>query len=118
MVPEPVLSGIPQLTLFYDRIREDHYITTTHISLYMSLFEHWHRQGFINPVTFNRQEIMACAKISGLATYHRCIKDLANFGYIQYLPSFNHLVSTRAYLLFPDDLPLVDSRRKPGERIE
>jgi hypothetical protein len=32
---------------------------------------------------------MEAAKIIGLATYHRCTKELHTYGYISYLPSYN-----------------------------
>ncbi len=41
---------------------------------------------------------MEVAKISGLATYHKCIKDLHDYGYIQYEPSYNPAVSSQVYL--------------------
>jgi len=39
------------------------------------------------------------AKISGLATYHKCMGDLNEFGYIEYKRSFNPAVSSLVYLL-------------------
>ena len=33
--------------------------------------------------------MMKLSKIAALGTYHKCIKDLQDFGYIEYLPSFN-----------------------------
>jgi hypothetical protein len=42
---------------------------------------------------------METAKISGIATFHKCIKDLDELGYISYLPSRNPAVNSRVYLL-------------------
>lgn len=42
---------------------------------------------------------MRGAKIFGLATYHKCIKDLNDFGYISYQPSYNPRVGSRVYLV-------------------
>lgn len=42
---------------------------------------------------------MESAKINGLATYHKAIKDLSHFGYIRYIPSYNPAKENRAYLL-------------------
>ena len=42
---------------------------------------------------------MEVAKISGLATYHKCMKDLVEFGYIQYDPSYNPAVNSQVRLL-------------------
>jgi hypothetical protein len=91
--------SIPQLTHFYVAIKEDNRISATHISLYMALFIRWQDTGFEGPVCFRRTEVMEAAKINGIATYHKCIKDLADFGYIRYMPSYNPAISNRAYLL-------------------
>lgn len=79
---------VPQLTNFFQAIKEDNRIATSHISLYMALFQLWNESDFNSPVSFTRQELMELAKINGIATYHKCIKDLNNFGYIKYTPSY------------------------------
>lgn len=37
----------------------------------------------------SREEIMKSSKISSIATYHKCIKELERLGYLEYNPSFN-----------------------------
>jgi hypothetical protein len=93
------MEEIKQLMSFFEAIREDNRIGTSHISLYMALFQLYNINRFENPILINRSVVMETAKINGLATYHRCIKDLAQFGYIKYLPSFNPGISTRVFLL-------------------
>jgi hypothetical protein len=88
-----------RLTEFFNAIKEDNRITTGHISLYMALFESWNRNDFKNPVFITRKQVMETAKISGIATFHKCIKDLDELGYISYLPSRNPAVNSRVYLL-------------------
>lgn len=78
---------LPQLTEFYARIADDARINTSHISLFMALFQHWHENGFLNPIQITRDKIMPPAKIGAISTYHRCIKDLHELGYIRYCPS-------------------------------
>ncbi len=90
---------IPQLEKFYRLIEEDSRISATHISLYMALFHLWSELDFAGPVRFTRRRVMSIAKISGLATYHKCIKDLVRFGYLQYIPSHDPGVGSQAYLL-------------------
>ncbi len=90
---------IPQLSRFYQVIQEDNRISCTHISLYMAMFKIWSEMEFSGPVRFTRQQVMGIAKISGLATYHKCIKDLVAFGYIQYLPSYHPGVGSMVHLL-------------------
>jgi hypothetical protein len=94
-----IVGEVKELTSFFSAIREDHRIGTSHISLYMALFQLYNLNQFQNPVEITRSAVMEVAKISGLATYHKCIKDLADFGYIQYQPSYNPAISSQVVLL-------------------
>jgi hypothetical protein len=78
---------------FIKKTRDDPRITAVHVSLYVALLyllnDHAHLlQAF-------SYEVMPVCKISGSATYHRCIRDLDEFGYINYFPSFNHFKRSR-----------------------
>ena len=94
------MNEVKELTSFYSAIREDNRIGATHISLYMALFQFYNLNGFKNPIHITRIRVMETAKISGLATYHKCIKDLVEYGYIKYRPSFNPAIGTQIYLVF------------------
>jgi replication initiation and membrane attachment protein DnaB len=93
------MEQVKELTSFYSAIKSDPRIGTTHISLYMALFQFYNLNRLTNPILITRTAVMEVAKISGLATYHKCIKDLADFGYIQYQPSYNPAISSQVYLL-------------------
>ena len=93
------MSEVKELTRFYSAIREDNRIGATHISVYMALFQFYNLNKFENPILITRKAVMETAKINGLATYHKCIKDLDEFGYINYRPSFNPGIGTRVVLL-------------------
>ena len=41
---------------------------------------------------------MLMAKISSRATYHKCLNDLVDFGYVKYIPTFNPSEKNRAFL--------------------
>ena len=88
---------VAKLTEFYSHIAEDNRINTRHISLYMALFECWNRNNFENPLKIRRDLIMPIAKISGIATYHKCIKELHEYGYIRYFPSFHPGIPSSVY---------------------
>lgn len=83
------MNYIRHLTGFYDKIQQDNRLNPTHISLYLALFQFWNINHFQNPISISRNEMMRLSKISALGTYHKCIKELQNFGYIEYIPSFN-----------------------------
>lgn len=82
------MKHIKQLTRFYDVIRDDPRIAPTHISLYMALFQLYISNGFRDSVSINRKDVMATAKITGKATFHKCIRDLHDFEFIRYYPSY------------------------------
>ena len=87
--PSTKMNYIRHLTGFYDKIQQDERLNQTHISLYLALFQFWNINHFQNPISISRNEMMRLSKISALGTYHKCIKELQNFGYIEYIPSFN-----------------------------
>ncbi|KAA9038688.1 hypothetical protein FW778_14165 [Ginsengibacter hankyongi] len=93
------MEQVRALTGFYEAIKDDNRIGPTHISLYMALFQLYNLNRCCNPINITRAVVMETAKISGLATYHKCIKDLHEFGYIQYMPSFNPAICSRVFLL-------------------
>ena len=84
---------------FFRAIREDNRIGTSHISLYVALVELWGRKNFEEPLSITRQQVMETSKISGLATYHKCIRDLSAYGYLRYEPSYNPSIQSK--VLFP-----------------
>jgi hypothetical protein len=82
------MNYITHLTGFFERISIDERLNPTHISLYMALFQMWNMNRFTNPISISRSEIMRLSKIYSNATYHKCIRELHEFEYIQYLPSY------------------------------
>ena len=83
------MNYIKHLTGFFDRIIPDHNLNPTHVSLYIALFQFWNINRFINPISITRDEVMRICKISSKATYHKCMSDLNDKGYIKYEPSYN-----------------------------
>lgn len=83
------MNYIRHLTGFYDKIQQDERLNPTHISLYIALFQFWNLNHFQNPISISRNEMMRLSKIAAFGTYHKCIKELQTFGYIEYIPSFN-----------------------------
>lgn len=73
------------------KISEDGRLNATHVSLYISLFTLWNQNRFENPISINRQEVMKMSKIGSKNTYHKCLRELSEFQYFEYLPSNNPL---------------------------
>ena len=84
---------------FMEMIREDARINTAHISLYSALVHYCRKKQYQHPVTVFSHEIMPLCKISGTATYHRSIRELHEYGYIRYVPSYNHFLGSLIYFV-------------------
>lgn len=74
---------------FFERVIEDDRLNPSHISLYVSLFKLWSLNQFQNPFRICREEVMKLGKIKSIATYHKCIRELYDVGFINYLPSYD-----------------------------
>ncbi|MBP2281713.1 hypothetical protein H4V97_000031 [Flavobacterium sp. CG_23.5] len=83
------MNYIKHLTGFFKKTASLKNINPSHISLYLALFQCWNINRFKNPITINREEIMISSKIKSKATYHKCMKELQELGFIKYTPSFN-----------------------------
>jgi len=57
--------------------------------LYIALFQFWNINRFQNPISISRDEVMRISKIASKATYHKCMRELNDSGYVKYEPSFN-----------------------------
>jgi hypothetical protein len=88
-IQPPQINYIKHLTGFFDRIIPERNLNPTHVSLYIALFQFWNINRFQNPISITRDEVMLICKISSKATYHKCMKDLNDKGYIKYEPSYN-----------------------------
>ena len=91
---------IKELTLFFSRIPNDEWVTPFHISIYIALFEIWNLNHFQNPVSISRRKIMNMSKISSNATYHKCMRELGEGGYIRYIPSYHPVLGSSVYFNF------------------
>ncbi len=92
------MNYIRHLAGFFDRVAADERLNPTHISMYVSLFQFWNASRFKNPISISRGELMRVSKIGAKATYHKCMKELNDFGYLQYKPSYNPFKGSLVYL--------------------
>lgn len=87
------------LSEFFTSIENDGRISITHIGVYAALLQYRIESGFGNPIHVFSHQIMAIAKISAAATYRKCVKDLNEFGYIKYVPSFKNNQASKIYFM-------------------
>ena len=83
------MDQLNPLNEFFKAIEKDQRIGITPIGIFAALLQFRTAAGYNNPVKAYRHEIMKTAEISGPVTCHRCIRDLNDYGYINYLPKRN-----------------------------
>ncbi|MEP7374609.1 MAG: hypothetical protein ABI675_14540 [Chitinophagaceae bacterium] len=83
------------LTGFLAAAAEDPRISTAHISLYVSLWKLWKDRSAVAPLYVYSHEVMAICKISSYSTYHKTIRQLQQYGFILYEPSFNQYIGSK-----------------------
>ncbi len=91
------MEALKPLSDFFSAIENDYRISITHIGIYAALLQYWKEHQYANPVQVFSYEIMGIAKISASNTYHKCIRDLSNYGYIRYTPSFKRNQGSKVY---------------------
>lgn len=74
---------------FLKRSANDSRLLPSHISLFMAMF--YYSPGTISNSFFriSRKKLMRFSRIKSIATYHKCIRELVQYGYIIYQPSYD-----------------------------
>ncbi len=83
------MNYIKHLNAVFKKFYADKRLNTTHVSLYMALFQFWNINRFPEEFYINRQQIMQLSKIGSTATYHGCLKQMNSWKYLKYMPSHN-----------------------------
>jgi Putative Zn-dependent protease len=93
-ISTPALAGYAKLLR---QMSKDERLNATHVSLFTGLFVHWQRSGFNSPFAVTRKELMAYSKIASITTYHKCIKELNAYGYLNDQPSYHPKLGSQVY---------------------
>lgn len=93
------INYIKHLNAVFEQFSKDGRLNPTHISIYMALFHTWNNNRFPNDFHINREEVMKLSKIGSKSTYHRCLKELDQNGYILYRPSHNPYKGSKIKML-------------------
>ena len=81
-----------------DLMIEDPRIGPSHISLFVAIMRCYKKQDYQLPLSIFSRDLMKQAKISACGTYHKCMRDLKELGYIQYIPSYNPVLGSLVYI--------------------
>jgi len=93
------MNEMELLVKFMEAAKEDARIGMSHISLYAALITLpvIRRE---TPLCVFAKDVMPYCKLYSKATYNRTLRQLHEFGYIRYLPSYNHFLGSLIYLEF------------------
>ena len=80
-----------------EAIKSDDRLSCYHISLYTALL--YYGKG-IRQLSFyaSRRKLMGFSRIKSGATYHKCLRQLISYGYLDYHPSFHPQQGSRIVL--------------------
>ena len=102
------MGQLQALSFFFSAIENDPRISITHIGIYDAILQYWMEHQFANPMQVYSYQIMPIAKISASNTYHKAVRQLNEYGYIRYLPSFKRNQAKKVFILL--DYSIVDDK--------
>ena len=92
------MREVREITDFMERAEKDARLGPMHVSLYLAILYCWLRQGGVGAARVNRKELMPLAKIGGPTPLYKYLRELHEFGYIEYQPSFNPGEKSKVFL--------------------
>ncbi len=79
-------------------MQNDHRLGPSHISLFIAILKFAETEKVKNPLSVNRKELMPMAKILARETFDKNMRDLHNYGYIRYVPSYSSYLGSLVYI--------------------
>ncbi|WP_419699092.1 hypothetical protein [Mucilaginibacter sp. NFX135] len=89
---------LENITGFFRQVQSDKRLRPVHLSLCMALCTCWQSGNYQMPFRVTRKGLMELARIGSTATYHKCIKELLGFGYIDYRSDYNYYKGSQVSL--------------------
>ncbi|MET3029150.1 hypothetical protein ABXT06_20905 [Flavobacterium sp. UW10123] len=83
------MENLKLLSGFFQAIENDFRISTTHIAIFAALLQFRASRDFSNPIQAYSIEIQNIAKVISPKTYHKCMRELDDYGYLIYVPTKN-----------------------------
>jgi len=83
------MANVSTLMALQARLAADPKVTVWHISLYSCLLNLWFANSFPHQVKITRKKLMFKAHFKSITTYHKCMGELVELGYISYTPTYD-----------------------------
>ncbi|UUW08624.1 hypothetical protein NLG42_21280 [Flavobacterium plurextorum] len=74
---------------YLSAIMEDSRITVWHLAILVAVLQLGNQQGQFKIIKVSRSRIMKLSHVKTLPTYYKYFKELQNFGYLTYRPSYH-----------------------------
>jgi hypothetical protein len=81
------------------QLSKDGRITVWHMAALFAIVQLSDCNDIAKPIFISRKKVMNMAHINNFVTYHKCIKELQQFGYIEYFPSYHPAIGSKVHLL-------------------
>ncbi|PUB26332.1 hypothetical protein C8J95_11115 [Elizabethkingia sp. YR214] len=75
--------------IYLDNVCHDPRLTVWHISLLLAIARLAYRQNEDKIIRVSRSKLMTMSHINTAPTYHKYFKELQNYNYIKYTPSYH-----------------------------
>ncbi|MGO1597069.1 MAG: hypothetical protein ACTHZ7_15060 [Sphingobacterium sp.] len=85
------------LRAFFERAQDDPRMKVSHFGVYTALLQQWVEVKCHLPLETFGRITAEMAKVS-LRTYYRCIRDLHDYNYLHYVPSYKNHQGSKVYL--------------------
>ena len=93
------MNYISHMNAFFSYVKSDRRLTSSHVSLYMALFQCWNFHRFQLSFPIARDEVMALSGIGSKNTYHKTVRDLHSFGYIYFRSSLSKFQKSTVHIV-------------------
>lgn len=97
------MNALEPFIKFMSVIPNDARIGTTHMALYVALYDLWLENNQVDCVDLTVSQVMKRAKILARSTFVRAMRDLHEWGYLVYLPSYDNRVKSKVLLKTKND---------------
>ena len=82
------------INIFFKEIKYQPDISPTLVSFYSAILFCWNENDQCNPFNITRKKVMMLSRIQGIATYHKCVRQLVSMGFIEYQPTYNKFIGS------------------------
>lgn len=85
---------------YFEKIADDHRLLPSHIGLVMALFYYHDSMCPTDLFHASRSRLMRFSRIKSITTYHKCLSELVEYGYLEYIPSWHPTNASRFRFIF------------------